>query len=1113
MAVATCQLALDYIPDGHDHLLSDAYSTYLSHLQSRLVQLGRLTDVEDAITAGRLIVKLTPAEHPSTSIHLSNLGRLLLTRSNFLIEDTDLEEAILMQRSAVDSAPPEDADKALCLTNLALSLRTRFERLDQLTDLEDAISFSHRAAELIPDTHPYKSTCLENLGLSLRSRFKRLGEVADLEQAILVQRSALEAIPGNHPRRSGYLNDLAISLRVRFRRLGELSDLDNAITTLRNAMDLTPEGHPWRISHLSNLASSLGNRFKRLGDLTDLESAILAQREVLTLTPNGARIKPRRLNNLGISLKFRFDRVGELAALDDAIAVQRSAVELTPDENPDKAEFLNNLAVSIRIRFMRLGELVDLENAIAVERSVIRLTPDRHPEKPRRLNNLSNSLRIRFERLGDLGDIEDTISAQRSAVELTPDGNPDKPVIFNNLAFALRTRFQRLGELADLDEAIAKQRIAKELTPDEHVDRSHRLGVLGGLLQSRFERLGEPGDVEEATSLLQDAVALTPYDHYERSARLLELGMAWRTRLNHSLDPSHFKLAYNSFLGAVRTEPCPPNGRLVAALAATSLCAEFPELVPSQDTLLQAYKLVLEAIPPFIWLGQSVSHRFKQLSTNHQIGESIVAAAAAAITAGKIPMALEWLEEGRALIWGQHTRLRSPMEGLRARHPELADELQRVSASLQNIESRDDSAPSWDSTLEDEARRHRDQAQYYDDLLVRIRALDGFESFLCRKGLAELAPACQSGPVAVLTVHSSRCDALVLCPPGRVIHVPLPDFSLALANKMYLMISDSIRGRDARFQEDRAVMKHNLGRDDMRRVLRLLWYRAVQPVLSAIESELVACSAPNELPRIIWCATGPLAFLPLHAAGVYDTPGGLKAPDLIVSSYTPSLNALITRTWLAAGEGPRSIPDPRIFVASQPDTPDIGSPLPYTTIEAEALSRQFSCGSVTHLNHERATVDAVVDGMERHAWVHLACHGIQDQGGDPTKSAFFLYDGRLSLERIMRMDLDHAELAVLSACQTAKGDERLPEEAAHLAAGMLAAGYKAVVATMWSIADRDGPVLSDALYMALRRNHEGREAGGDLRVAYALHEAVTKLRSEVGEESFARWVPFIHLGI
>jgi CHAT domain-containing protein len=111
----------------------------------------------------------------------------------------------------------------------------------------------------------------------------------------------------------------------------------------------------------------------------------------------------------------------------------------------------------------------------------------------------------------------------------------------------------------------------------------------------------------------------------------------------------------------------------------------------------------------------------------------------------------------------------------------------------------------------------------------------------------------------------------------------------------------------------------------------------------------------------------------------------------------------------------------------------------------------------------------------------------------------------------MITSLAHAELAVLSACQTAKGDAKLPEEAAHLAAGMLGSGFRSVVATMWSINDADGPVLADAFYGALKAMRRRPEA--DLEVAHALHEAVARLRKEIGEQNFVRWVPFVHFGV
>ncbi|CAE7174298.1 unnamed protein product [Rhizoctonia solani] len=100
--------------------------------------------------------------------------------------------------------------------------------------------------------------------------------------------------------------------------------------------------------------------------------------------------------------------------------------------------------------------------------------------------------------------------------------------------------------------------------------------------------------------------------------------------------------------------------------------------------------------------------------------------------------------------------------------------------------------------------------------------------------------------------------------------------------------------------------------------------------------------------------------------------------------------------------------------------------------------------------------------MEQHDWVHLACHAHQNVA-DPTQSGFFLYEGTLDLATINRRSFRGKGLAFLSACQTATGDEKLADEAVHLASGMLMAGYTSVIGTMWSVHDADAPVIADRL--------------------------------------------------
>jgi CHAT domain-containing protein len=75
----------------------------------------------------------------------------------------------------------------------------------------------------------------------------------------------------------------------------------------------------------------------------------------------------------------------------------------------------------------------------------------------------------------------------------------------------------------------------------------------------------------------------------------------------------------------------------------------------------------------------------------------------------------------------------------------------------------------------------------------------------------------------------------------------------------------------------------------------------------------------------------------------------------------------------------------------------------------------------------------------------------------PLDSGLILTNGRLKVAQIMRkserenaLDLKKSmSLAFLSACETAKGDKAVPEEAMHLAATLLFAGFRGVVGTMW----------------------------------------------------------------
>jgi len=255
---------------------------------------------------------------------------------------------------------------------------------------------------------------------------------------------------------------------------------------------------------------------------------------------------------------------------------------------------------------------------------------------------------------------------------------------------------------------------------------------------------------------------------------------------------------------------------------------------------------------------------------------------------------------------------------------------------------------------------------------------------------------------------------------------------------------------------------------------------------------------PEHLTRIWWCATGSLAFLPIHAAGIYDIENGDKLSDYVVSSYTPTLTAILDSST------PKVVDNFSILTVAQPSTPN-AAPIPKTEDEVNLVQSLAGGINMVSLKSEEATVERVLQAMRETDWIHMACHGKQETS-EPMKSGLLLHDDILELSEIVKHTLPRADFAFLSACQTAVGDEKIADESVHLAAGMFMAGYRGVIATMWSIKDNDAPQVAEDVYKRILK--DGKPNRKD--AAHALHDAVKRLRES--ETGFMAWVPFIHLG-
>ncbi|QRV94425.1 CHAT domain protein [Ceratobasidium sp. AG-Ba] len=937
------------------------------------------------------------------------------------------------------------------------------------------------------DGHHNKPGYLNNLGISCLRRFERLGEPADLDHAIQFQAQAASLIPDDHSDKPSHLSNLGNSWICRFESFGDLADLDRAVDCQTHALNLAPSDDPGRPAWLNNLGVSWLHRFKRLGKAADIDQAISFEAQAVDLTPSSHPDKPGRLSNLGNSWLCRFEHLGHLEDLDHAIEYQAQAVALTPDSHPDKPAHLTNLGNSWLRQFEHFGDTRDIDRAIEAQTQAVALTPDNHPNKVGRLSNLGNSWLCRFERLGKLEDLERAVDCQTQAVDLTPNYHPEKSGRLNNLGNSKLYRFGRIGELADLLQAIKCHDRAVALTPNDHPDKPGYLSNIGNSWLCQFERNKELADLGHAVESHSQAVCLTPDYHPNKSNRLFHLGNAWLYHFEYLGQAPALEQAINAFGAGATTFAFRPSIQIQCA----QKWAEISVLL--ERSPFEAYQLAFSMLPRLVWIGHTVEQRFIIMT---MVGDLVSQAAAWAISAQYYDLALEWLEQGRSIVWGQTLGLRTSLQDLSLCDFKLAQQLQYTATTLDSVGYTPyihAKTPASTSDFVSQVNYRHSLALRWEELLARARVLPGCSDFMLPSKSTSLKQAATDGPIVIINTYLAQCDALIVLPQQKdLIHVPLPEVSQKkldeLCTPAFQFMSQK-GSRSARWSTQIEVL-------NPLPALAFLWSGVVEPVLDSLSyTEKLNSDA---LPHITWCATGTMSFFPLHAAGLYNKISK-NASDFVVSSYTPTLKALILH------QEP-SLPQMGLLAVGQEATPGL-APLP-RTIEELQIFRKYPEMRCSQLEGVTATVSAALAGMEHHSWVHLACHASQSKS-NPSHSAFHLHDGPLTLEEISKRQFKNKGLAYLSGCQTAFGDHELPDEAVHLAAGMLMAGYPSVIATAWSIMDEDAPFVAESVYSELLKDGKMDHT----RSARALHKAVGKLRERVGDQAVWRWAPFVHIGV
>ncbi|MCT7970674.1 CHAT domain-containing protein [Laspinema olomoucense] len=437
--------------ENHTH-----YATSLHNLALLYKVMGRFTDAEPLSLQGMDIDKVQLGEnHPHYATSLHNLAELYREMGRF----TDAKPLSLQAMEIIKVQLGENHPHyATSLHNLALL----YEAMGRFTD---AKPLSLQAMEIIKEqlgeNHPSYATSLNGLALL----YQGMGRFMDAKPLF---RQAMEIIKvqlgENHPQYATSLNNLA----GLYRAMGRLT---KAEPLYRQAIEIIKvqlgENHPDYASSLNNLAGL----YKAMGRLTDAETFSLQALKIrkLQLGEN----HPHYATSLnGLALLYQV-----MERFTDAEHLFRQAMEIMKvqlgENHPSYATSLNGLALLYQV----MGRFTDAEPLFLQAMEIIKMQlGENHPDYASSLNNLAGLYRAR----GRFTDAE-PLSLQAMAIikEQLGENHPSYASSLNNLAILMAAR----GRFTDAEPlSLQAMAIYQVQLGENHPDYATSLNNLATLM-------------------------------------------------------------------------------------------------------------------------------------------------------------------------------------------------------------------------------------------------------------------------------------------------------------------------------------------------------------------------------------------------------------------------------------------------------------------------------------------------------------------------------------------------------------------------------------------------------------------------------------------------------
>nr|WSW67625.1 CHAT domain-containing protein [Streptomyces sp. NBC_00995] len=1029
---------------AHDRVYWNCHAEYADILIAR----GDATSDVDLYEEALLLLR-EKAEQPllarsERSVYRSNLAMAQMKVAVQTGRSARFTEAVATHKEALATSAPEDFLHVYQRMSLGEALLNLAEFCSDSEALREGVEVL-RAAVAASDEDTYGgATCRTVLGEALRVLARLGSDPAPLEESVRWHREALVMVAG--PPAPVALLGLANSLGALYRYTRDTRHSGEAIHHFRAALAaLRPATADHRGSILTSLGYTQWSQARHTGDELLMDRAVDTLREAVTHAPR-ARLG-MALTNLGSTLMDRSRRTGNRAWMAEAVTVLRRAVDEGLPSAMDRPLHLNNLAEALRYWDALSGDTSATDEAIGLLRAAMAVELGDREGSEGAVTNLASLLVDRAEANEDPHMLDEGRNLLEEAVSRLGTEHPSRSFVLHKLCMAWHLTARMAGDPAGETARQARERAAgaarESLARTPRGDPDHALAqFMLAVMQLERHEGGEQADLTEVVRLARDC-ARNPAAH---STTRLQAARVWG----------------------------------IASLRA----GDRPEA-------LEGYAYAVGLLPGLAPRSLARIDQEARLSGSDGLASD---AAALALFEGAPDRALVLLEQGRAVLLGQGLENRADVSRLRDLDPDRAAEFERIRDELSTPPPLSPAKDALDASVFAETRHAL--ARRWSELLTEVRELPGLGDFLQPPSVPELVAAAAEGPVVVVNVSVYRCDALVVTADARITVVPLPDLTL-----------DATVARAAEFVDGMETAYGGNGVDEAVAMMRTqsatlgwLWDTIAAPVLGHLGLHAgPAQGAP--WPRLWWCPTGWLSFLPLHAAGHGRPDSGTWVLDRAVSSYTPTLRALVrARTGLAPGAPARPSP----LVVALADTPG-ATPLPGVAREAELLAELFPRARL--MAGPDATVEAVGEALDAHPWVHFSCHGVSELL-DPSQSGLVLYDGRLTVSDVATRRPTAPQLAMLSACSASQGGIELSDEVVQLSSSFQLAGYPHVIGTLWPIADKLATHLTEEFYTALA---EDIVRGRPLDPAAALHGPVRALRNRYAQAPHL-WAAHIHTG-